>query len=59
MTAGVLQVHGTTLPHLDPIETAILDELVRVGRAVIVSEDKIVRSQGINEGMPNQSGRSE
>ena len=50
MTAGVLLVHGTTLPHLDPIEKVILDELVRMGRAVIVSEDKIARSQRTKEG---------
>ncbi len=50
MTAGVLRVHDTTLPHLDPIEKVILDELVRLGRAVIVSEDQIVRSKCNNEG---------
>ena len=38
MTAGVLQVHSKTLPHLDLIEQVILDELVKTGRAVIVSE---------------------
>ena len=47
MTAGILRVHDTTLPHLDPIEKVILDELVRLGRAVIVSEI---------EGMPEQPG---
>jgi hypothetical protein len=45
MTAGVLQVHDTTLPHLDPIEKVILEKLVQMGRAVIVSEI---------EGMPEQ-----
>lgn len=38
MNASVLQVHDTTLPHLDYIEKILLDELVRQGRAVIVSE---------------------
>ena len=38
MTAAVLQVHDTTLPHLDFIEKIILDELVRQGRAEIISE---------------------
>ncbi len=47
MTAGVLRVHDTTLPHLDLIEQVILDELVKTGRAVIVSEI---------EGMPEQPG---
>ena len=34
----VLQVHDTTLAHLDFIEKVILDELIRQGRAEIVSE---------------------
>ena len=50
MTAEVLRVHDTTLPHLDPIEKVILDELVQMGRAVIISEDQIARSQCNNEG---------
>ena len=38
MTVSVIQVHDTTVPHLSTIEKFILDELVRLGRAVIVSE---------------------
>ena len=34
----VLQVHTTTLPHLDIIEKAILDCLLQQGRAEIVQE---------------------
>jgi len=42
MSAGdiknsVLQVHETTLPHLDIIEKIILDELVRQGRAIVIT----------------------
>jgi len=35
----VLQVHATTLPHLDFIEKIILDELVKQGRAVVVEQE--------------------
>jgi len=38
MSTAVIQVHDTTLPHLDFIEKILLDELVRQGRAVVVSE---------------------
>jgi hypothetical protein len=38
-TPGILQVHETTIPHLDIIEKAILDELIRQGRAAIVAEN--------------------
>ena len=40
---SILQVHDTTLPHLDLIERAILDTLVAQGRAVIVPD----ASQGV------------
>jgi hypothetical protein len=33
----ILQVHDTTVPHLDLIERAILDVLIQQGRAVIIS----------------------
>lgn len=41
MSAGdiknsVLQVHATTLPHLDMIEKIILDELIRQGKAIVI-----------------------
>lgn len=32
----ILQVHATTLPHLDFIEKIILDELLRQGRAIVI-----------------------
>ena len=48
MTAEVLQVHSKTLPHLDLIEQVILDELVKTGRAVIVSEDRGLHEQQCN-----------
>jgi hypothetical protein len=35
---SVLQIHATTLPHLDLIEKIILDELIRQGRAVVVPD---------------------
>jgi hypothetical protein len=38
MTAGVLQVHDTTLPHLDFIEKILLDELLKLGKAEIISD---------------------
>jgi len=34
----VLQIHATTLPHLDLIEKIILDELIRQGRARILPD---------------------
>ncbi len=34
----ILQVHDTTLPHLDFIEKILLDQLVKLGRAEIISE---------------------
>ena len=33
---SVLQVHATTLPHLDFVEKILLDELIRQGRATII-----------------------
>jgi hypothetical protein len=39
-----IRVHDTTLPHLDLYEKILLDELLRQGRAVIVSENQTVRS---------------
>jgi hypothetical protein len=36
----VLQVHSTTLPHLDIIETAILEELLRTGKAIIIDDGR-------------------
>lgn len=36
MTAAVLQVHNSTLPHLDFIEKIVLDELIRQGKAEII-----------------------
>lgn len=33
-----IQVHATTLPHLDLIEKIIFDELVKQGRAVVVAD---------------------
>ena len=33
---SVLQVHETTIPHLDVIEKAILDVLIQQGRAQII-----------------------
>ena len=33
----ILQVHDTTVPHLDFIEKIILDELIKQRRAIIVS----------------------
>jgi len=44
MIASVLQVHDTTLPHLDFIEKILLDELIRLGKAEIVSENMPVKS---------------
>lgn len=35
----ILRVHDTTVPHLDFIEKILLDELIRQGRAEIVSEN--------------------
>lgn len=52
MTAEILHVHCTTLLYLDPIEKVILDELIRLGRAVIISDIEI-------EGMPNRPEGSE
>jgi hypothetical protein len=37
-----LQVHATTLPHLDLVEKIILDELIKQGRAVIINESGTV-----------------
>ena len=39
MTPAILQVHTSTLPHLDFIEKILLDELIRQGRAEIISDD--------------------
>ena len=36
--SAVIRVHDTTLPHLDIIEKILLDELIRLGKAEIVSE---------------------
>jgi hypothetical protein len=33
---SILEIHETTLPHLDLIEKILLDELVRQGRAVVI-----------------------
>ena len=45
-SAAIIQVHDTTLPHLDFIEKILLDELIRLGKAEIVSEN--ARSQCID-----------
>ena len=51
MTAGVLQVHSKTLPHLDLIEKVILDELVKYGAGGNCFRGAgIVRSKCNNEG---------
>ena len=64
MTAEILHVHCTTLLYLDPIEKVILDELIRLGRAVIISDIEIEgmpnRRRGPNEGKwptPGRAGR--
>jgi hypothetical protein len=36
-----IQVHETTLPHLDIIERAILNCLIKQGQAVIISQNNI------------------
>jgi hypothetical protein len=51
-----LQVHDTTLPHLDFVEKIILDELIRQGRAEIVSES--ARSHCV-DGVKNVSAVSQ
>lgn len=38
----VLQVHQTTVPHLDFIEKILLDELVRQGRAIVMENNPVV-----------------
>jgi len=43
MKNSVLQVHATTLPHLDFIEKIILDELLRQGRAIVVDAPVAVK----------------
>jgi hypothetical protein len=40
----VLQVHATTLPHLDFIEKIILEELIRQGRAAIIKDSGMVQT---------------
>ena len=35
----LLTVHTTTIPHLDIVEKAILDELIRQGRAAIITDE--------------------
>jgi len=37
---SVLRIHGATVIHLDPIEHAILEELVQQGRAVVLPDEE-------------------
>jgi len=37
---SVLRVHDTTLPHLDLIEKVILDDLIRQGKAVVITDGR-------------------
>ena len=43
---SVIRVHETTLPHLDLIEKILLDELVRQGKAEIITEEPDPRAPG-------------
>ena len=38
-----IQVHSSTLPHLDFVEKIILDSLVKQGRAVVIDEQREVK----------------
>jgi hypothetical protein len=49
-----LRIHETTLPHLDVIEKAILDALIKQGRACVITDsgDVIQGKKRIVEAFP-------